>query len=381
MTNLVNYEVTRAEWRSTRDLVVTWLIVHIAIWAFAWAIGIYSTPDRKGLSFPRSPVEVLSTWDGSHYLTISRDGYSTEGAALREFNFFPLLPAISRFLGGAEHTALAGIVLNQFCILAAILLIGRLDRDRRATEISGQPGFWILVTPLGFFFSVYYSESLFLLFSLILVIAYRHNRPVWGCLAGVLAGLTRPTAVCLPALFLPDLIGGLKRGKLSINTVACSAAPLAGVGLYMAYIGWRTGDPLSYVHMEEVWWGNAWTLPFQPLLADLRRFPIELTGGHLPPADQWVRLASSVCIMALVAWGWRKIDLAFLTYLTAVMLFIHSKEPHMSTARYELVLFPVFLLIGRLTTGRPKLAWTLASLCIAAQIFYFYRYATWLWVA
>ena len=76
--------------------------------------------------------------------------------------------------------------------------------------------------------------------------------------------------------------------------------------------------------------------------------------------------------MALIAWGWRKIDLAFLTYLVAAMVFIHSKEPHMSTARYELVLFPVFLLIGRLMTGRPKLAWTLASLCIAAQIFYFY---------
>ena len=213
------------------------------------------------------------------------------------------------------------------------------------------------------------------------MIAYRHKQPAWGCLAGVLAGLTRPTAICLPALFLPDLIGQLKRRELSIITVAFSAAPLAGVGLYMAYIGWRTGDPLAYLHMEKVWWENEWTLPFEPLLADLRLLPMKLMGDYRFPPDQWVRLVSSVSILALTAWGWRKIDPAFLTYLVAAMVFIHSKEPHMSTARYELVLFPVYLLISQLMTGRPKLAWTLASLCIAAQIFYFYRYATWLWVA
>ena len=141
MTNLVNHEVTRAEWRSTRDLVVTWLIVHIAIWAFAWAIGIYSTPDRKGLSFPEI------TGRGAIYFGTEATTSQSRGTAIRprerryeSLNFFPLLPAISRFLGGAEHTALAGIVLNQFCILAAILLIGRLDRDRRAPNFPVSQG-------------------------------------------------------------------------------------------------------------------------------------------------------------------------------------------------------------------------------------------------
>ena len=51
MTNLVNYEVTHAEWRSTRDLVVTWLTVQIAIWTFAWAIGILD-PGSQGPELP-----------------------------------------------------------------------------------------------------------------------------------------------------------------------------------------------------------------------------------------------------------------------------------------------------------------------------------------
>jgi hypothetical protein len=214
-----------------------------------------------------------------------------------------------------------------------------------------------------------------------LVIAYRRNRIVVACVAGVLAGLTRPTAVCLPALFLPDLAARLRRGEGWAGTLACAGAPVVGIVLYVAYVGWRTGDPLAYVHLGEAWWKMAWTLPFKHLLADLRRFPIRLMGDHPPSADQWIRLTSSICILVLMAWGWRKIDRAFLTYLVAAMVFIHSREPYVSTVRYELVVFPVFLLLWRLMAGRPRLAWTLACLGIAAQIFYFYRYATWLWVA
>ena len=99
---------------------------------------------RAGLSFPRSPVDVLSTWDGTHYSTIARNGYLTEGAEVRRFEFFPLLPAISRLLGGAEHAALAGIVLNQLCLLVNILLIGRLVRDGGppSSPVSQGSGYW-----------------------------------------------------------------------------------------------------------------------------------------------------------------------------------------------------------------------------------------------
>src|SRR5262245_21458408 len=128
--------------RSTRGLAATWAIVIIAIWAFAWAIGMFSTPERAGLSLPRSPVEVLSTWDGMHYRAIARNGYLTEGAEVRRFGFFPLLPAISRLLGGAEHAVLVGILLNQLCLLVSILLIGTLVENGRPAQLSSEPGFW-----------------------------------------------------------------------------------------------------------------------------------------------------------------------------------------------------------------------------------------------
>ena len=173
----------RPRWRTAYYLVVAWLIVEFTVWVLAWGIGSFATPHRTGLSLPQSPVDVLSTWDGTHYTTIARNGYSIVGANAREFDFFPLLPIFSRLLGGAEHAVLAGILLNQLCLLISVLLIGKLVKGREeggpAARISDDPGFWILVTPVSFFFSVYYTESLLLLFSLLLCIAYQRIGLAW----------------------------------------------------------------------------------------------------------------------------------------------------------------------------------------------------------
>jgi hypothetical protein len=108
----------RPTWRAAYYLVVAWLIAELTIWVLAWPI--FATSHRAGLSLPRSPVDVLSTWDGGHYATIARNGYSTVGADAHNFSFFPLLPIVSRLLGGAEHAVLAGILLNQLCLLAIV---------------------------------------------------------------------------------------------------------------------------------------------------------------------------------------------------------------------------------------------------------------------
>jgi hypothetical protein len=50
---------------------------------------------------------VLSTWDGTHYGAIARNGYLTEGAEVRRLAFFPI-PAISRLLGGPNTPSWLG---------------------------------------------------------------------------------------------------------------------------------------------------------------------------------------------------------------------------------------------------------------------------------
>src|SRR5262249_16105460 len=92
---------------NVRKLTIMWAIIVAGIWVLAWVVGNFGTPDRRCVTWaqpcpaftvPRTPVETLSTWDGTHYEAIARDGYSAHGPEAQNLAFFPLLPFAARFL-------------------------------------------------------------------------------------------------------------------------------------------------------------------------------------------------------------------------------------------------------------------------------------------
>jgi hypothetical protein len=375
------------QFANIRKLTAIWACVVIVIWITAWLVGFLSTPNRPGLSFPRGPVETLSTWDTAHYQAIARNGYSAQGWESRRLAFFPLLPLIARLAGGQKSALLAGILLSQLCLLASVLLIGPVARGSK--EVLGgkgatlyeEPGFWLLVSPLTFFLLVFYAESLFLFLTLLMITTYRKSLFGTACVVGILAGLTRPTAVCLPALFIVDVASRYRQGRPITLPLACLFAPLLGVVLYAGYVYYLMGDPMGYFHIQADSWDAGSSLPFVPLARDLGSMLNALTIGKIGPVHQCVRLFSSITILALTIWGWRRLDPSFLTYLIVALFFIHSREPPHSTARWELVVFPIYILLSRAMRDRPRIALPAAGVSFALQIMLFIRYATWKFVA
>src|SRR5712692_11153459 len=132
-------DVIFQRWLRQGNVVACWLIAVVCIWWLAFLIGVSMRANRKGEHFPRSPARVLSTFDGEHYGHIAAVGYSTEGAERRQFAFFPLLPAISRLLGGASGAPLAGILVSQICLLGSMVLLSVLAHGDRGGPLIVQP--------------------------------------------------------------------------------------------------------------------------------------------------------------------------------------------------------------------------------------------------
>jgi len=376
----VNEVSLQSTWSSSRSLVAAWAVAVIVIWIVALFVARFTTPVFRGAVITQTPVEVLSTWDGRQYAHLAADGYSADGLERRLLAFFPLLPATSRLLGGRDHAPLAGILLSQACLLGSVILLGKLAYGERTMPLRLQPGFWLLVNPLGYIFLVLHTESLCLFLTLVAVYASRRNKFAEGSAMGFLAALTRPTVICLPVLFLWDAIGKFLRRERWLGMLMCAAAPLIGVALYMGVVGYLVGDPLAYFDIQ-AGWTFGWAFPFVPLVKDFHRISLGLLDGVLPPVDQVVRLFSSVSILVLTIWGWRKCDPAFLVYLIVSIIFIHSQAQVRSTARYELMLFPVYLLLPQMVISRQRVAWIVAGLMIIAQVLLFIRHATWRWVS
>lgn len=359
---------------------MVWFITVLIVWILAAVVDDYIPPVR-GAGISRTPVEVLSTWDGRWYADIALSGYSGEGKTIHRFAFFPMLPAIARLLGGPSHAPLAGILFGQLCLLGSLFLINRLAQVNNGTPLRQQPGFWLLISPLSFFFSVFYTESLFLFLTLLIVTACRRGRFWAGSLFGIMTGLTRPTALCLSAIFLWWALQSLHERRRCLGLLICAGAPLAGIALYVGAVGYLFGDPFAYVQIHRQWWGSHWALPFADLIGDLKSSFFALLQAQIPPLGEAVRPLFSLSIIVLLFCGWRNCDPAFRLYVIVSMVFIHSQEPSRSTLRYELVLFPVFLLIAQAMSRHPRVTRMVSPVLAAMQLVLFIRHISWRWVA
>jgi len=377
---IINEIIQKYQFKPSKNLIVCWFIAVLIVWILAAVVDSF-VPPAQNAGIYRSPTEVLSAWDGEHYTIIVSNGYSIEGAEIRHFAFFPLLPKVVRLIGGTSYGPLAGILLGQICFLGCIILLNNLALIDKKLPLRLQPGFWLLISPLSFFFLVFYTESIFLFLLLLMITACRRERFITATLLGVLAGLTRPVAILLPVIFIWWAVENFRQSKSYFALLICAAAPLLGVGLYIGFVGYLVGEPFAYIQIQKQWWGSQWAFPFISLGEDLKGLLIGLRHGQISPVDIFVRLLSSVSVLFIIVWGWRRCEPAFLVYLIASILFIHSQEPHRSTARYELVLFPVYLLMPQIMINHPKVTRIIIGILVVTQALLFVRHVSWNWVA
>jgi hypothetical protein len=361
-------------------LMISWAIALCGIWTIAAICGQVGKP-QVAVTLPRSPVDVLSNWDGNHYRYLAKHGYSAVEEKNPRLNLFPLFVAVSYVLGGSNHAAIAGILLNQLLLLGSMLLLTGFSDDGRTAPLREQPGFWLLISPFAFFFWTMYTESLFLFLSLVMTLAVHRRFYAVAFTAGILAGLTRPTAIFLPLLLVFDLLKSANRHeRFGILTVM--TAPLLGILLYVGAVGVATRDPLGYlvVHAK---WGNEWMIPFYPMYDALFWYWVNsLAVGDLEPTEIPIAVASTAfVVLLLLLYGWHKPVVKYLPYLLISILSIHAQYPFRSTARYELVLFPVFLLAAQSFLAKRWLFPFVAIASIAEQLYLFVRFTDFKWVA
>lgn len=375
--------------RWTTTLIVVWLVYVVAVWSAAALAARYQAPnDRRGAG---TAAERLASWDGTHYSVIAANGYwteTTESPRARHVAFFPLFPLAARAFGGVSHFTIAGILLSQLLLLGSILMLGELRSvsGHARSSLLTEPGFWLLLSPLAFFCAVFYAESMYLFLSLAAFLAYRRQRFGLAAFAAFLLGLTRPTGVCLSFLFAIEAFIAWRKERLLWPALVCFSAPVVGMCLYVAWVGYSFRDPLAYFQVNSKWWGQEWVGPFWLDAKDLIKTVIASVSGAQRTADQNLRLGSTIANVGLLAWGWRRLPPPLIGYFALSLLFIHVQVPHISTARRELMLFPAFLLLAEWVAYLPAstqrwLPVGMAGAATVLQLRFLYDFLCFRWVA
>ena len=261
----------------------------------------------------RRAVEFLNLWnyaDSEWYLAIARHGYPTrehfrkvfgdgtrypyfetggrkyliwhtEVNCDRRYAFFPLYPLTIRFAAQLMGFRAGAFVVTLLFSLAAaacfIVLFDKTFPDKPAE------GLWavalLFLYPFSLYYNLYYTESLFLLLSLVVFLALHSRRDGLAAAAGFLMGLTRPNGVFIvfPALWAlyerhrsePRL--GWPRSAKSF--VAILAIPLGLVPyIWLNFV--RMGDWKFFSTVQQLWgyqtasvfgnfWHNTWVKTLQ----------------------------------------------------------------------------------------------------------------------
>ena len=135
----------------------------------------------------------LFPWDAPHYIDIIRNGYVTEGEGRLFIVFFPFYPMLCRcltMLTGISATAASFIVSNA-------ALVGCGAAVYRLAEIDGGPTLGrramllLLFCPMTYFYSISYTESTFLLMTLLAVLFARRRRFGLAVLFGAMGSSAR----------------------------------------------------------------------------------------------------------------------------------------------------------------------------------------------
>ena len=110
--------------------------------------------------------EPWAHWDGVWFVRIASGGYRAHPAGAA---FFPLYPLLVRGLMplAFHNYVVAGVCVSLSCYAAAMLVLDRLVEQEAGSQIARGTVLLISVFPMAFFFQAVYSESLFLLLSLL----------------------------------------------------------------------------------------------------------------------------------------------------------------------------------------------------------------------
>ncbi|WP_186318988.1 hypothetical protein [Streptomyces sp. SAJ15] len=307
--------------------------------AWAWWIGKHP---RTLLGF---------SWDGMWYTGIARYGYGVgfpvAGGPHQTFSdlaFFPLLPGLVRAvatitpLGAVSAGLLVAWVAAGFAAWG-IYAIGELLYGRRvATLLVVLWG----VLPHAIVQSMVYTEPLMTALAAWSLYALLTRRWLWAGALALLAGVSRPSGVAVPAAVCVcaavELWRGGRAGRRRWRVWAAAAvAPLGWLG-YVAWVGVQRGGPLGYFKVQEEWGSH-----FDFGIGALRYVRHLLIGQDLLAAYMVpvIVAAALVCLALLVL---DRPPLALLVYTLALTVIALGGDGYFpSKPRFLLPAFPLLL--------------------------------------
>jgi hypothetical protein len=304
----------------------------------------------------------LLSWDSGWFIRVASEGYPhsfTYDAAgnltANGLAFFPLYPGLIRLghLLGLTYDASALTVSWLAAAIAAVLLYALAVRLFDRPIIGYALVALFCAQPMSVVLSMGYSESLFVALVAGMFLATLGRRWLLAGTLGALAGLTRPTGAAAGvalAVAVGMLIAKRQAGRGEIAR-ACSGAVLAllAVPAYIAWVGFRVGDPAGWFKIQTAGWGT--TFDFGAATWSFAKATLTTDNGWVAMSVLLILVVATVAlVMALRERIWPPLT----TYGVIAFVLVVGQAGYYHSKPRLLVPVLLILLPAALAAGRSR---------------------------
>lgn len=322
----------------------------------------------------RALADKLQPWDARHYVDIIENGYVAEGEASLFIVFFPLYPMLCRcvtFMTGFSAYGVATFISNAALIGCGAAIYRLLEPEDGAT-VARRAMLLMMFNPMAYFFSITYSESVFLLVTLLSVLCARRGRFALAVMFGAMASGARllGMATAIPVFY--ELLRAWRirrpeqKGAAMVRGIALCVLKVLPVGLgFLMYlsINWHLFDnPTQFmVFQSEHWYQNLGTIAntFQYSLVNAIHY-----DDHLYQLGVWRPQVLLLIGVPLLLWWRRKRERPGDTAYALVYHYVAFQPTWLlSGPRYAACNYALYPLLARIPKSRTGFIALLAAEC------------------
>jgi len=291
-------------------------------------------------------LDIWGVWDTGWYLDIATNGYSLPGTNpdagnQANYAFFPLYPLLIKILGviiGDNYTA--GIILSNIFLIVACIFLYKLvclksDQDTALRSVK-----YLFLFPTAFIFSGVFTESLFLVLTLICFYYAKREQWLFVGIAGLFLSLTRVNGifVILPLSYEYLKIKRFRLNNIRINSLYLLLIPF-GLFIFASYNYYLTGDFLAFVHIQSAWHRHL-------------NSPLKVLSSGLFSSDynNYFSAYFTLSFLGVLIIYYKKLDFSYWIFgMYSILIPLSTKLESMP--RYLLPVFPLYLIFAELSNN------------------------------
>ena len=367
------------------------LVTRIALYMTAWFAGYYlpnptyqHVIDQGWFLSPHFFLDIWSHWDARWYLEIAMHGYTGVSNLETTYStvaFFPLFPTLVKVLSflvpqtllSQSAYLLLGLAMNNLLFLMGLYFLYQLtDAFFHSPQLSKAVLILLVAYPASFYFSCFYTESLFFLLAVSSLWAAQKNKWFLTAIFCALLTITRPQGILMA---LPILILLLQSMQWKLKNFPLRALWLLLIPLPLVFhlfnLYTLTGDFLSPITAQSAWGKETANFKFNFIdvfktsQADVYKIDSALTLVFL--------LLASLSLFSLPS-------PAYGLFALLIILMPVISGTSVSMTRYIVVAFPAFIALAK-ALKKDLLIYSLAAIFFTIQIFYFIGWVNYYWIA